>query len=86
LSSIRETDKSFGGLFGRRFEHDSSGNSDEDTSFAASYGWIYNATKVAAHQRIELDKVWQLSYVEFLNALSYLKALNQLEAEQMKRK
>ena len=85
LSSIRATDKDFSGLFGRKFTDDEHRESQQTNGFAENYGWIFNAEKVAEHQRIKLNEVWELSYVEFLNSLVYIKAKNEFEREEIKK-
>ena len=58
------------------------------SGFMAQYGWIYQATIVAEHQRIELDRAYVMPTVAFLNALAYLKAKGEHERqirEQQKR-
>jgi hypothetical protein len=47
------------------------------------YGWIYQATIVAEHERIELDKVYDLPVVQFLNDLAYIKAYRDYERQQI---
>jgi hypothetical protein len=48
------------------------------------YGWIYQATIVAEHERIELDKVYDMPAIQFLNDLAYLKAYRDYERQQIK--
>ncbi len=49
------------------------------------FGWIYQATLVAEHERIKLEEVYQMMTIQFLNALSYLKAKAEHEKEQRKK-
>jgi hypothetical protein len=37
------------------------------------FGWHYTAEQIAAYQRIELDKVYEMPTIEAVNAMSYLK-------------
>jgi hypothetical protein len=48
------------------------------------FGWIYQATIVAEHEKIKLDEVYELPIIQFLNDLSYLKAKNAYDNEQLK--
>jgi hypothetical protein len=88
LSSIRSIDKQFSGLF--EGEIDKSGDSEErgrgnDNGFMQRFGWIYQATIIAEHERIKLEAVYALPTIQCLNALSYLKAKNQHDQNQIKR-
>jgi hypothetical protein len=47
------------------------------------YGWIYQTTIVAEHERIELDRVYDLPAVQFLNDLAYIKAFRDYEKQQI---
>lgn len=49
------------------------------------YGWIYQATLIAEHERIKLDEVYNLSTLQVLNDLAYLKSKNAFDSEQMKK-
>ena len=49
------------------------------------YGWIYQATLIAEHERIKLDEVYNLSTLQVLNDLAYLKSKNAYDSEQMKK-
>jgi hypothetical protein len=37
------------------------------------YGWIYNAKQIAEHKGIGLDEAWEITTLEALNTLAYLK-------------
>lgn len=37
------------------------------------FGWHYTAEQIAQHQRIELNKVYEMTTIEAINAMSYLK-------------
>jgi hypothetical protein len=49
------------------------------------YGWIYQATLIAEHERIKLSEVYELPTIQALNNLSYLKAKNAFDTDQMKK-
>lgn len=49
------------------------------------YGWIYQATLIADHEKIKLDEVYNLPTLQVLNDLAYLKSKNAYDSEQMKR-
>lgn len=49
-----------------------------------TYGWIYQAAIVAEHERVELDKVYEMPVLQFLNDLAYLKAKQDYEQQQIK--
>jgi hypothetical protein len=49
------------------------------------YGWIYQATLIAEHERIKLEDVYEMPTIQALNDLSYLKAKNAFDADQMKK-
>ena len=81
-------DKSFKGLFDQTDDSDR----DEQVSgrenvhpFMRNYGWIYQATLVAEHEKIKLEKVYELPTIQFLNDLSYIKAKNEYDREQLKK-
>jgi hypothetical protein len=49
------------------------------------FGWIYQASLVAEFERITMEEVYDIPTIQFLNDLSYLKAKNEYEAEQLKK-
>jgi hypothetical protein len=49
------------------------------------YGWIYQATIIAEHEKIKLAEVYELPTLQALNDLSYLKSKNSFDREQMKK-
>jgi hypothetical protein len=86
LSNIRSIDKQFSGLF--EAEIDKSGDTEErgrgnDNGFMQRFGWTYQATIIAEHERIKLEEVYGLSTIQCLNALSYLKAKNAFDKDQI---
>ncbi len=48
------------------------------------YGWIYQATLIAEHEKIKLDEVYNLSTIQALNDLAYLKSKTAHDREQIK--
>lgn len=88
LSSIQQLDKEFKGLFDQRDddEGDEQVSSRESVHpFMRNYGWIYQAKLVAEHEGIRLEKVYDLSTIQFLNDLAYIKAKNEYDREQIKK-
>ena len=53
--------------------------------FMQQYGWIYQITLVADHERIPLAGAFNLPTIQFLNDLAYLKAKHEHEREMMAR-
>jgi hypothetical protein len=87
LSSIQRLDKEFKGLYDSGLDSerdDGRGGRDDDGSFMRSYGWIYQATIIAEHERIKLEEVYELATIQALNDLSYIKSKNAHDARQMK--
>lgn len=68
-------------LFG--LDEEVSGDAQNDF-FNKRYGWIYSATQVAEHERITLDKAFELPVRQALNDLAFLKAKAKYEIEQSK--
>ncbi len=88
MSSIQRLDKEFSGLF--QGGNDEGGNDntrgrDDGDSFMRVYGWIYQATLIAEHEKIKLDEVYNLPTLQALNDLAYLKSKNAHDREQMKK-
>lgn len=52
---------------------------EEPHPFLDQYGWIFSATQIADHERIPLDKVWELPVIQALNDLAYLKSKRKYE-------
>lgn len=55
------------------------------TAFSKIWGWIYNGKQVAEFENISLEEVWELPVNQFLNDLSYLKMLREVEDEERRR-
>jgi hypothetical protein len=81
-------DKGFEGLFGSRDdgeELDEVSSRSSVSNFMRDFGWIYQASLVAEFERITMEEVYDIPTIQFLNDLSYLKAKNEYEAEQLKK-
>jgi hypothetical protein len=50
-----------------------------------NYGWIYQATLIAEHEKIKLEEAYELSTIQALNDLSYIKSKNAHDIEQQKK-
>ena len=88
MSSVHSLDKQFAGLFdGQTQEDGDDGLSSRDNNgkFMLRFGWIYQAAIIAEHERIKLEEVYNLPTIQCLNALSYLKAKNAFEVNEIKR-
>jgi hypothetical protein len=88
LSRLQELDKGFEGLFGSRDdgeELDEVPSRSSVSNFMRDFGWIYQASLVAEFERITMEEVYDIPTIQFLNDLSYLKAKNEYEAEQLKK-
>jgi hypothetical protein len=68
-------DRGFSGLF-ENTTGDTGGESigKGSSRFIEYYGWQYSTTQVAEYYRITLNEAYELPAIEYLNALSYLKA------------
>ena len=49
------------------------------------FGWQYCAKIVSEHEAIALQDAYELKVIHFLNTLSYLKAKNDYDNEQMRK-
>jgi len=68
-------DRGFKGLFENPTGDTGSESVGKGSSrFVEYYGWQYSTTQVAEYYRITLNEAYQLPAIEYLNALSYLKA------------
>ena len=88
MSSIRGLDNEFSGLFqgGTAEQRDDNGGSrDNASNFMRVYGWIYQATLIAEHEKIKLEDVYNLQTLQALNDLAYLTSKNAYDTEQMKK-
>jgi len=73
----------YSGLFGLSTEN---AEQMESNPFHKHYGWIFSATMVADHCRVNLDEAFGLSVKEAFNHLAYLKAKAKYEEQQIKSK
>ena len=65
-----------------------SGNEDKDgelfgpagivAKFTKQFGWIHSAVKVRETLGYDIDRVFELNIIEFLNWLSYIKSYNSM--------
>lgn len=49
------------------------------------FGWIYQASLIADHEKIKLMEVYDLPTIQALNDLSYIKSKKAFDSEQMKK-
>ena len=87
MSIFNEFNQRFKGLFG-----DSNGETNDEpvttdpitANFLKHFGWLYNAKIVSEFENIELEKVYDLPVIQFLNGLNYLKQKRILDEHQHK--
>lgn len=87
MSCIQRLDKEFIGLFQDGVNEggdDGRGGRDAGQGFMQRYGWIYQATLIAEHERIKLDDVYNLPTIQALNDLAYLKSKASADREKIK--
>ena len=78
-------DRSFSGLFDTRDDSEGSGYGDGTkggSNFMRDFGWQYCTKSVADHENITVDQSYELTTIQFLNTLSYLKAKADYDKEQ----
>lgn len=88
MSSIQRLDKEFVGLFQDGINEggdDGRAGRENGGGFMQRFGWIYQATLIAEHERIKLSEVYELPTIQALNDLSYLKSKNAHDREQIKK-
>ena len=80
-------DKSFKGLFdaGDDGEDEQDRSRGNVSNFMRDFGWIYQTELVAKYERIKVSDAYELSTINYLNDLSYLKAKSEYESEQLKK-
>lgn len=78
MRRLSELDREFAGLFDQvdsgDIEDDGEGSRRSGTGFAERYGWHINVEEVAEYERIPLAAVYELTIINFLNDLAYIKA------------
>ena len=78
-------DRSFSGLFDSRDDgegNDTGISTRGGSNFMQQFGWQYCAKSVADHENITVDQSYELTTIQFLNTLSYLKAKADFDKEQ----
>lgn len=73
---LSQFNEQYRGLFGFANEDDEAEQKETknaETIFTENFGWIYSAKQVADMEGIPLDAVYDLSVIQFLNDLAYLK-------------
>ena len=88
LSCISHLDKSFSGLFETRDSEDGDvgvSSRDSNSVFMREYGWIYQTKLVADHEKISLAESFELSTINFLNDLAYIKSKMEHDNELIKK-
>lgn len=87
MQTYQRLNKKYNSLFGKRFVEDEESNEGEvkrdAETFGERWGWIYNAELIKGFEGIKLDDVWNLSIIQALNALAYLKDKARNEREQI---
>ena len=81
-------DKEFKGLFDQTdddTEYEQIPGRENVHPFMRTYGWIYQAQLVSKHEGIRLEEVYDLTTLQFLNDLSYIKSKASYDAEQLKK-
>ena len=81
-------DRSFTGLYGEQTDadRDDTGQSERGGSkFMHYFGWQYSTKLVAEYENCTVTEAYELSTIECLNILSYLKAKNDYDKEQIKK-
>lgn len=77
--------KGFGALFGKRVEEEGADEGEDagtKNDFETSWGWVFNAKRVADFENITMEATYGLGVIQFLNDLVYLK---EFEADQLQR-
>ena len=87
MQTYERLNKKYNSLFGKRFVEDEEGNEGEVErnveTFGERWGWVYNAELIKEFEGIKLDEVWNLSIIQALNGLAYLKDKARNEKEQI---
>ncbi len=76
MHTLSGFNEQYRGLFGLTHENDEAEQKETknaESVFTENFGWIYSAKQVAEMEGIPLDAVYDLSVIQFLNDLAYLK-------------
>ena len=65
------------GDFGK--DYNGGGTAGLIEQFTKQFGWIHSVVKVAETTRYNVDQVFELNVVEFLNWMSYIKSYNAMK-------
>jgi hypothetical protein len=80
LSIVQRINKQYNNLL-----NDKSGSSEEGSGFMARWGWVFSTKQVADFQNISVNAAFEMSVVEYLNTLAYLKDYNKDKELQYKK-
>ena len=81
-------DRSFKGLYdgGDGEDGDDAGGSGfGGNAFIRIFGWQYTARLIAEQENISVKAVFEMSTIEALNTMAYMKAKSSYDREQMKK-
>jgi hypothetical protein len=81
-------DRSFTGLYGEQTDkgRDEGAGSDRGGSkFIEYFGWQYSTKLIAEYENCTVSEAYELTTIECLNILSYLKAKTDYDNEQIKK-
>jgi hypothetical protein len=81
-------DRSFTGLFGEQVERngDDNGQSERGGSkFMQYFGWQYSTKLIADYENCRVTEAYDMSTIECLNILSYLKSKTDFDNEQLRK-
>ena len=81
LSSFQRITRQFDDLF----RGDGNGGEGSGSEFYQKFGWLYQAKLVSEFENISVSEVWELTTLNFLNDLRYLKLKRELDAEHEKK-
>lgn len=82
MSAIRDLNESYPALFDKRSNEEGNeqdGSDGINNEFQQSFGWLFNAKMVAEFEGIPISEVWDLTAVNFLNDLLYLKKYGEVQ-------
>lgn len=67
-----------------KIEEDEQPKQDFGNGFEKKWGWIYSVTRIAKHRRITLDQAYELTTIQALNDLSFIRDLQKHEQQLIK--